>query len=203
MVWHLILTWQGDSGMVWHLILTWQGDRSDGVLYTHTYSPHMQAILTLHGITLAAESISQFAWLHDQKKKPRGTGSDIQVSVNTVLCKVKMPCISLQIGIYGSILIFLNHIQFSHRFLPYRRWSKIVVQNSMRQRCGLMLQPVHPLPLSLLSVSELMVGKNQQQHKKRKPKTYGLKTVNFLGQDKGERLKIKEWMGKENNVFIF
>ena len=37
------------SGMVWHLILTWQGDRSDGVLYTYTYSPHIRAILTLHG----------------------------------------------------------------------------------------------------------------------------------------------------------
>jgi len=37
------------SGMVWYLILTWQGDRSDGVLYTYTYSPHIQAILTLHG----------------------------------------------------------------------------------------------------------------------------------------------------------
>ena len=191
---------------------TWYGLTSDTDLaggqvrwcFIHTYilSPYAgNPYFAWHYVSCRVYfSICMAPW---PKKKPRGTGSDIQVSVNTVLCKVKMPCISLQIGIYGSILIFLNHIQFSHRFLPYRRWSKIVVQNSMRQRCGLMLQPVHPLPLSLLSVSELMVGKNQQQHKKRKPKTYGLKTVNFLGQDKGERLKIKEWMGKENNVFIF
>ena len=156
------------SGMVWHLILTWQGDRSDGVLYTHTYTGN--PYFAWHYISCRVYfSICMAPW---PKKNPRGTGSDIQVSVNTVLCKVKMPCISLQIGIYGSILIFLNHIQFSHRFLPYQRWSKIVVQNLMRQRYGLMLQPVHPLPLSLLSVSELMVGKNQQQHKKWKPKTW-------------------------------
>lgn len=45
----------------------------------------------------------------------------------------------------------------------------------MHQKCELMLQPMHPLPPSLLSVFELMVGKNQQQHKKQKPETCGLK----------------------------
>lgn len=65
-----------------------------------------------------------------------------------------------------------------------------------------MLQPMHPLPLSLLSVSELMVGKNQQQHKKRKPETYGLKIANFLGQGKGKYLKRMNGKRK-SNVFIF
>lgn len=64
-----------------------------------------------------------------------------------------------------------------------------------------MLQPVHPLPLSLLSVSELMVGKNQQQHKKRKPETYGLKIANFLCQDKGKYLE-NEWEKKEQRFYI-
>lgn len=55
-----------------------------------------------------------------------------------------------------------------------------------------MLQPMHPLPLSLLLISELMVGKNQQQHKKRKLETYGVKRVDFLGQNKGKKLIIRE-----------
>jgi hypothetical protein len=64
-----------------------------------------------------------------------------------------------------------------------------------------MLQPMHPLPLFLLSVSELMVGKNQQQHKKQKPETYGLKIVNFLGQDTGKN--IKENGKRKTSTFIF
>lgn len=74
----------------------------------------------------------------------------------------------------------------------------------MHQRYGLMLLPMHPLPLFLLSVSELMVEKNQQRHKKPKPETYGLKIANFLGQDKEKKIKEKRMNGKrKSNVFVF
>ena len=100
------------SGMVWHLILTWQGDRSDGVLYTHTYTGN--PYFAWHYISCRVYfSICMAPW---PKKNPRGTGSDIQVSVNTVLCKVDALYFSPDRYLWFNFNLSQPHTIFSQIF---------------------------------------------------------------------------------------